>query len=68
MKNMILKEMENCNADGVEFVPIFSDYSKPYKIILNITKKDIEDDKLGACPKTGRRYYKIINNKKIYIK
>lgn len=65
MENYILNEMIELGADGVEFVPIFCDYSKPYTVILDIS---LDKAKITTTyPKSARRYYKLIDGKKHYL-
>ena len=68
MEDFILKEMEERDADGVDFVPIFTtpDNILFTKIIKSYTREQwIASD--GAYPKSGRLYWKLNNNKKEYI-
>lgn len=62
--NYILSEMNKLGADGVDFVPIIFDGVFP-KIICSYTKEELNDIK--GYPKSGRKYWKIINGKKEYI-
>lgn len=61
----ILEEMNNMDADGVDFVPIWFDKKLPPPIICSYTKEEWKDIK--AYPKSNRIYWKIINGEKIYI-
>lgn len=62
--DFILKEMEERNANGVDFVPIWFDASLP-PIYKSYTKQEwIDSD--GSYPKTNRMYWRIENGKKIY--
>lgn len=65
MRNLILEEMNKIGADGVEFVPISADYSKPYKMYSDLTLEQIVDS--SCFPRSNRRYYKLDGNKKIYF-
>ena len=68
MEDFILKEMEERDADGVDFVPVFTnpDNILYQKIIMTYTKKEwIDSD--GSYPKSGRVYWKLVNGKKEYI-
>ena len=62
--NYILSEINKLGADGVDFVPIVYNDVLP-QIICSYTKEEIEDIK--GYPKSGRKYWKIINGKKEYI-
>ena len=68
MEDLILKEMDECGAEGVDFVPI-TFYFEPLKnttVYLSMTREEwLNSD--GSYPKTGRVYWKIINGQKIYI-
>ena len=65
MKNFILQEMEKYGADGVDFVPIWFDPSPP-PVYVSYTKQEwINSD--GSYPKTNRRYWKIVNEQKVYV-
>lgn len=62
--NFILKEMEERNADGVDFVPIWFDSESFPPIIQTMTKEEVKNAK--GYPKTNRLYWKIENGKKFY--
>ena len=63
---MDLFEFDNMqDADGVDFVPIFYD-TKLAPIYCSYTKEEFKNIKY--CPKSNRRYWKLINGKKEYIK
>ena len=65
MEDLILFEMEQCGADGVDFVPIWLDESMP-SVYESYTKQEwIDSD--GFYPKTNRKYWKIINGEKEYV-
>lgn len=66
MKDYILEEMDKYNADGVDFVPLFT---KPTDIHLNIIVSYTREEWLHqpSYPKSGRLYWKMIDNKKVYI-
>lgn len=60
----ILKEMNNFNADGVDFVPIMSPELMP-PVIVSYTKKEWMSG--NKCyPKSSRKYWNIINGQKVY--
>lgn len=63
MKNLILEEMDRYDADGVDFVPIF-DLSKIPPIICSYTREELKN--LKVYPKSDRKYWKMINGKKVY--
>lgn len=66
--DFILTEMDKYRADGVDFVPIFSDLRNPIdlKIISSFTKDEwIFSD--GSYPRSGRAYWKMVEGKKVYI-
>lgn len=67
MRDLILKEMKENGADGVEFVPIMANYEKFYTVICNLEIEEIENDNGISFPKSGRRYYKKVNGTKVYI-
>jgi hypothetical protein len=65
MEDFILREMEECGADGVDFVPVWFDTSFP-PVYKSYTKQEwIESD--GSYPKTNRMYWRIVNGQKVYI-
>lgn len=68
MEDFILKEMEDRGADGVDFVPVFTnpDNILHQKIIKSYTKEQWIASE-GAYPKSGRLYWKNNNGKKEYI-
>ena len=61
----ILEKMNELNADGVDFVPIWGDYCPP-PIYCSYTKEEWQHVK--SYPKSARLYWKIIDGKKEYIK
>ena len=61
----ILEEMNNMNADGVDFVPIWFDKKLPPPIICSYTKEEWKDVK--AYPRSNRIYWKMTDGEKIYI-
>lgn len=64
--NFIKQEMINNGADGVIFHPICQPNTDIFKrVICEYTIDEI--DTIGAIPKSGRSYYKIIDGKKIII-
>ena len=66
MKDCILEEMDKYGADGVDFVPLFT---KPTDINLNIIVSYTREEWLhqSSYPKSGRLYWKMIDNKKVYL-
>lgn len=62
--DFILKEMEEKNADGVDFVPIWFDSESRPPIILTMTKEEVKS--VNWYPKSNRLYWKIENGKKVY--
>lgn len=62
----ILEEMNKSNADGVDFVPIMSPELIP-PVIVSYTKKEWMNG-VSCYPKSGRRYWKLVDGKKIYCK
>ena len=68
MKDFILDEMIELEADGVDFVPIFTTPENIYmaSFCKSYTKEQwIASD--GSYPKSGRLYWKMVNGKKEYI-
>lgn len=68
MEDFILKEMEDRGADGVDFVPVFTnpDNILHQTIIKSYTKEQWIASE-GSYPKSGRLYWKNNNGKKEYI-
>lgn len=65
MEDFILSEMERLNADGVDFVPLFTEINNIIQIYESYTKEEWIS---GVCyPKARRVYWKMINGKKEYI-
>ena len=65
VSDYIYEEMEKRNADGVDFIPIFSGECPP--IFASYTKEQWKEVK--SYPKSGRRYWMLDNKgQKIYIK
>ena len=66
MNDFILEEMNKYDADGVDFVSIMFDPIKCPNIYKTYTREEwLASD--GSYPKTGRRYWKIVDGKKTYI-
>lgn len=66
MTNYIVEEMDKVNADGVDFVPIFTTKDTLNKIIyMSKTRQEMIED--PGCPRTGRLYWKIVEGQKIYL-
>ena len=64
MRDLILKEMNEKNADGVDFVPIwFHTYIPP--VYQSMTRAEVET--ANGYPRTARLYWKKVNGKKTYI-
>lgn len=61
----ILEEMNNVNADGVDFVPIMSPELIP-PVIVSYTKEEWIDG-VSFYPKSGRKYWRMIDGKKTYV-
>lgn len=62
----ILEEMNKVNADGVDFVPIMSPKLAP-PVIVSYTKEEWIYG-VSYYPKSDRRYWRIVDGKKIYCK
>lgn len=68
MEDLILREMDECGADGVDFVPItfYFEHFPNTTVYLSMTREEwINSD--GSYPKTGRVYWKMVNGHKVYI-
>lgn len=66
MTDFILEEMNKRNADGVDFVSIFSDDPLGPEVYCSYSKEQwIASDR--SYLKTGRRYWKMVDGKKVYI-
>lgn len=66
MTDFILEEMIKLNADGVDFVSIVSDNPLGPEVYCSYSReKWIASDR--SYPKTGRRYWNMIDGKKVYI-
>lgn len=60
----ILEEMNRCGADGVDFVPVIS-FGDVSQIYCSYTKEEwMSGNKY--YPKSGRKYWKIVNGRKVY--
>lgn len=67
MEDFILREMDECGADGVDFVPIWLclDDSMP-PVYKSYTRQEwIDSD--GSYPKTNRKYWRMVNGQKQYV-
>lgn len=56
--------MDKVGADGVDFIPIFYN-PEIAPIICSYTREEFEEQ--NYYPKSGRRYWKIVNGIKEYI-
>ena len=66
MNDFILEEMNKYDADGVDFVSIMFDPIKRPNIYKTYTREEwLASDR--SYPKTGRRYWKMIDGQKIYV-
>ena len=66
MTDFILEEMDKRNADGVDFVSIWSDDPLGPEVLYSYSRETwIASDR--SYPKTGRRYWKMVDGKKAYI-
>lgn len=60
----ILEEINRCGADGVDFVPVIS-FGDVSQIYCSYTKEEwMSGNKY--YPKSGRKYWKIVNGRKVY--
>lgn len=67
MSNLYLDDLIKLGADGVDFVPIFTpEIPEPEDIIVSYTKEQMYEQQ--GFPKTSRRYWKMENGEKKYIK
>ena len=69
MEDLILKEMNEYSADGVDFVPLTLTFQSPIRsgeIYLSLTREELLTYK-GCYPRRGRLYWKMVNGQKIYI-
>ena len=58
------------NADGIDFISLgdlLDDNKKIKPVIQTITRQDFENNEVKYIPKTGYRFWRIINGKKVYI-
>lgn len=66
MNDFILEEMNKYDADGVDFVSIMFDPIKCPNIYETYTREEwLASNR--SYPRTNRRYWKIIDEKKTYI-
>lgn len=64
--DFVWHEMEECNADGVDFIPLSFNNKFPLEIYSSFTKKQWETE--SCILKTGRKYWKIDKQgRKVYI-
>lgn len=67
MKDLILKEMNDLGADGVDFVPLGTKPDSPYKrIFKSLTKEQINFSD-EVYPRSDRIYWKRVSGRKEYI-
>ena len=66
MRDLILNEMDKENADGVDFVSIFWNDIFPPVVYCSMTREEVKIETI--FPNSGRIYWRIIDNKKIYTR
>lgn len=64
MSNLYFDKMNELEADGIDFMPIWYEGVIP-PIIASYTKEEFENIK--AVPKTNYQYWKMVDGKKVYI-
>lgn len=65
MNTFYLTKMEEVEADGIDFIPFGFKNEKFPKVIASYTKEELKTK--DTLPRTGYKFWKLINGKKIYI-
>lgn len=58
-------KMQELNADGIDFIPIWYDPNTSPPIIASYTKEEFKN--INLIPKTNYRYWKMQNGQKEYL-
>lgn len=64
MKDFLIQQIENLQADGIDFVSIQLD-DEPQTIYCSYTYDELKKENI--FPKSDYKFYKIINGEKKYI-
>lgn len=65
MSELILKEMRERNADGVDFVPL--GFGLLSRLIQSNTRQEFENGEVEYYPRSARKYWQIVDGKKVYV-
>ena len=65
MKNYLFAKMEDIEAEGIDFIPMGNLSDDFPKIIASYTKEQLRE--VQSIPRTGYKFWKKIDGKKIYI-
>lgn len=62
-----VEQMKELGADGIDFIDIGElAFNKQHPhVLLSVTKEEFAD--IRAIPKTGYRFWKLVNGNKVYI-
>lgn len=64
--NYYLEKMIELDADGIDFIFIeIEELKRAFRIYKSYTREEFQY--VNAFPKTGYKYWKIINGKKTYV-
>ncbi len=63
--NYYLEKMIELDADGIDFITIGEILKGSFHVYKSYTREEFKY--VNAFPKTGYRYWKIINGKKTYV-
>lgn len=58
------------NADGIDFISLgdlFDNNKKIKPVVKTITRQNFKNNEVNSIPKTGYRFWRIINGEKVYI-
>ena len=58
------------NADGIDFISLgnlFDNNKKIKPVVKTITRQNFENNEVKYIPKTGYKFWRMVNGKKVYI-
>ena len=58
------------NADGIDFISLsdlFDNNKKLKPVVKTITRQNFKNNEVNSIPKTGYRFWRMINGEKVYI-
>ena len=68
--NYYYQKVLELNADGIDFISLsdlFDNNKKIKPVVKTITRQNFENNEVISIPKTGYRFWRMINGEKVYI-